>query len=527
MYLKSNIKAEPLMWKWYAWSYLIPPLTSGCNIIERHLKIMKSYVQFPKIHEKAITNAAMMGGPFIDLDETHVGLVKTLIKETEQACAVYIKLANSLKEFQSYLKKEAVGNSLEPFYNKVPESLKGLVELTYDLDNNPQVLLIEKLIYNKYYSANGQSVSLSVLNSDNRSFVLSTPRVVTDNEIIIEKPFEDPAWDDLFRAKESAVEIKSLADKLNIKMEEFSLFESLFTDEKPKEKTDRNFLKEGVRVRYFGHATILLQTKNVSILTDPVISYNIADDRYCYDDLPDKIDYVLLTHNHQDHLMFETLLQIRYKVSHVIVPRNRKGALEDPSIKLILDKIGFNNVIEIDDLESIDIPDGEIIGTPFLGEHSDLNIQAKTAHFVRLNGQKFLLAADSNNISPRMYEYLFDYLGGIDVLFLGMECDGAPLSWLYGPLLNTPIKRSYDDERQLSGSNFEKAWALAKASKCSQAYVYAMGMEPWLTYITSIQYDDNSVQILESTKFIDCCKKNNISSERLFMRKEWFLGAVI
>ena len=49
-YLKPNVKAEPLIWQWYAWSYLIPPLQSGCNIAERNLKIMKSYVQFPRIH---------------------------------------------------------------------------------------------------------------------------------------------------------------------------------------------------------------------------------------------------------------------------------------------------------------------------------------------------------------------------------------------------------------------------------------------------------------------------------------------
>ncbi len=39
-YLKPTIKAEPLIWQWYAWPYLIPPITAACNIVERHLKIM-------------------------------------------------------------------------------------------------------------------------------------------------------------------------------------------------------------------------------------------------------------------------------------------------------------------------------------------------------------------------------------------------------------------------------------------------------------------------------------------------------
>jgi hypothetical protein len=141
-YLKANIKAEPLMWKWYAWSYLIPPLPSGCNIIERHLKIMQSYVQYPKIHEQAVKNPNMIGGFFIDLDEKYVGLVKDLIEETKRDCESYIKLTRDLKEFQGLLQKEAIGNSLEPFYDRVPESLKGLVELVYDTENHPQILLI-------------------------------------------------------------------------------------------------------------------------------------------------------------------------------------------------------------------------------------------------------------------------------------------------------------------------------------------------------------------------------------------------
>ena len=79
-YLKDNVKVEPLMWKWYAWSYLIPPFQASCNIVERHLKIMQSYAQFPKIHEQAVSNPDLMGGPFIDLPVKHVSLVKDLIK---------------------------------------------------------------------------------------------------------------------------------------------------------------------------------------------------------------------------------------------------------------------------------------------------------------------------------------------------------------------------------------------------------------------------------------------------------------
>ena len=47
----------------------------------------------------------------------------------------------------------------------------------------------------------------------------------------------------------------------------------------------------------------------MSALFDPVLSYTYESgiSRYTYDDLPDRIDYVLVTHNHQDHILFETL----------------------------------------------------------------------------------------------------------------------------------------------------------------------------------------------------------------------------
>ena len=50
-----------------------------------------------------------------------------------------------------------------------------------------------------------------------------------------------------------------------------------------------------------------------------------------------------------------------------------------------------------------------------------------------------------------------------------------------------------------------------------------MGQEPWLNYIMALKYSPDSVQILESDKFIQTCKNNNIESERLFGRKEWII----
>jgi len=524
LYLKPTIIAEPLIWSWYAWSYLIPPATAACNLSDRYIKIMQSYVQAPQIHAQAIKNPDLLGGPFVDLNGEKVNEIKNLIEATKENCKELLELASSLKEFNKLLQSEE-GDSLEGHYQKLPENLKGLVELVYDLNNHASMKLIEPLFYNKYYNPVFQTIALSESFSDHRPFIMSTPNLKKDNQVILKLPFNDKKLDLLFSMRMNPKSRKEIEEAFDVENEDKELFWSFFTEEKPKCNDNKNYKKDGIRIRYFGHACVLLQTDKVSILIDPVISYKISSEvpRFTFEDLPEVIDYVVLTHNHQDHILFETLLQLRYKIKHIICPSNNQGFLADPSLKLILEKIGFSSVVTLKDFETIVIPDGEIMGIPFLGEHSDLNIHSKIAHFITLKNQKFIFAADSSNLDYNLYVNIFEHIGSIDMLFIGMECDGAPLTWLYGPLLTNPLKRTYDNARALSGSDFKKAWAIVKESKCKEAYVYAMGKEPWLNYIMALQYSTDSIQITESDLFIKTCQAAGIKAERLYGIKEWIV----
>jgi L-ascorbate metabolism protein UlaG (beta-lactamase superfamily) len=315
----------------------------------------------------------------------------------------------------------------------------------------------------------------------------------------------------------------SIKEALGVGADDEAVFSSLFTPEPP--PPPDGYDGAGVRIRYYGHACLLVEAGGVSILIDPVISYRYDSGvpRYTYADLPETIDYVLISHNHQDHCMFETLLQLRHKTRHLIVPRSMGGNLADPSLKLILQNIGFKNVVEIDELEAVGVKGGEIISLPFLGEHADLNIRTKTAYAVRLLGKTVVCAADSNNVEPRLYENIARLLGGVDVLFIGMECEGAPLSWLYGALLTRPLPRKVDQSRRFDGSDYAKAIDIVNLLGPGQVYVYAMGQEPWLTYLTSLVYTENSRAIVESDKLVESCRQRGITSERLFGSKEIFL----
>ncbi|MEL7004009.1 MAG: MBL fold metallo-hydrolase, partial [Bacteroidota bacterium] len=107
-----------------------------------------------------------------------------------------------------------------------------------------------------------------------------------------------------------------------------------------------------------------------------------------------------------------------------------------------------------------------------------------------------------------------------DVIFLGMECEGAPTSWLYGPLYNEQLSRDMDFSRRLAGSNFEQGKSLIDIFEPKEAYVYAMGQEPWLEFISSIKYSPESHPIVQSNMLIDYMKIKGGVAERLYGEKE-------
>ncbi len=522
VYIKRNLAIEPLVDNWYAWPHLVSPATAAMNIKDRHLKIMGSYVQNPMIHAAAVKTPKMLGGPFIDYDGKRVDEIQALIDNTNDQCGKLLGLREDIFALNDMLKKEAKGYALTELYDKVPESLQGLVELVYDINNNASFRFFESLLYEtEYYNESLQSFNLFLVHDDDsRSFVLSTPKLPGDDILRVNLPFKSEKIDQLFEMEDYPKTFGEITEIFDIALEYIPLFKSFFTKEKS-EKYER-YTGDGVLTRYFGHACILTETKDTTILADPLISYGYESDisRYSYDNLPESIDYVLITHNHQDHILFETLLRLRRKIKNIVVPKSNGGFLQDPNLKLMFERIGFTNIIELGEMETIHFEDCSITGLPFVGEHCDLDVRSKLCHHVAYkDGLKVLFAADSCNVSPRLYERIHKVMGDIDVIFLGMECEGAPLTWLYGPLMPEALSRDKDESRRLAGCNFEQAKALVDVFRPSQVFIYAMGLEPWLKYISSIKYTDESFPIVESNKLLDYCIANNIEPERLYGEK--------
>lgn len=85
---------------------------------------------------------------------------------------------------------------------------------------------------------------------------------------------------------------------------------------------DKNYLV------WFGHSSFLMQIDGIKILVDPVFSGNASPipgsvkaykgaDIYTVDDIPE-IDYLLISHDHYDHLDYETIKKLNSKIKYVV-----------------------------------------------------------------------------------------------------------------------------------------------------------------------------------------------------------------
>ncbi len=522
LYLREDVYFEPLVNQWYAWPYLLPPVPGARHMVNTHRRIMSSFVKNHKLHIIAVNQPGMAGSEFMDCTEDQIGEIKSLVERIDTDHADLVALSDAVRELDEILRTHTSGESIEPLYERVPEPLKGYVEIYMDLEHHPSYRLIESLLYrSRHYKRSLQSVSFAILDQNGqRPFVLSTPRLPGPNNLQMDIDYNDQLLDAVFSARETPI-TESRFDALFAGKAIMGGLDprDLFTTEPPKYR--HKPIERGVRLEYLGHAGFLIETADVSILVDPVIAArgeSFADQVTSYSQLPSRIDYICITHLHQDHANLETLLQLRHKTDKILVPRNNGGTLADPSLRLLLRQFGFD-VIEVDDMDEITVPGGRIVAIPFLGEHGDLNVRSKTAWFYELLGKKFFVGADSCNLDPCMYQHIVAYLGTVDIMAIGMECVGAPYTWLYGALHTKLVGRKVKESRRLNGSDYDKARQIAEVFKPSQVFLYALGLEPWYQYFMGIEYDENSAQIVETGKMLDHCQLHQIPAERLYAKK--------
>jgi len=115
---------------------------------------------------------------------------------------------------------------------------------------------------------------------------------------------------------------------------------------------------------WFGHSSFYIQLDGKKILADPVFSGNASPipgtnkafagtDPYTVDDIP-AIDYVFLTHDHYDHVDYESLVGLRTKTRKVICGLGIGEHLE---------RWGFSpdQIVERDWHEEVDLDSGFVV----------------------------------------------------------------------------------------------------------------------------------------------------------------------
>jgi L-ascorbate metabolism protein UlaG (beta-lactamase superfamily) len=270
-------------------------------------------------------------------------------------------------------------------------------------------------------------------------------------------------------------------------------------------------------IQYVGHACVLVFTGREHVLIDPLLGYRFPGQspRFTLRDLPETIDCAVVTHAHRDHYVLETLLQIRDRTKLLVVPRANPGDLLDPALDLISSRCGFAKVIGLQPFETLELESCRLRTIPFLGEHGDLDLRSKLGYRLEFADRAILFLADSNNLDPRLYEHVRELYGPADTAFIGLECEGAPVSSAYGPLLFGTIPRSMDQERRTNGSDSARAIKLIEALECRRVFIYALALEPWVEMFGGAPSDEGSVQAREIRLLLSECAARGIQAELL------------
>ncbi len=199
--LAETTVVEPLVNSWSAWSFVVAPGPASLHLANYQIKTMESYLLNPSSHISASRDPKMIGGPFVDIPESRAEMVRGHLQETKRRQADNLIFATTFTEFHNKVVAEARGQSLEPYYQRVPSALKGYVELVYDYYNRATVRVMEGLMYeSKYYKPGLQSFRVARLDREgSRPFFLSTPRLPDEDEVHLQREFADGQMDELFR----------------------------------------------------------------------------------------------------------------------------------------------------------------------------------------------------------------------------------------------------------------------------------------------------------------------------------------
>ncbi len=220
-------------------------------------------------------------------------------------------------------------------------------------------------------------------------------------------------------------------------------------DSLPSQKTELFHLNPGEDVLvWFGHSSYFMQIDGKKILVDPVLSGSASPikmttksytgaDVYTPDDFPE-IDYLFISHDHYDHLDYETVTQLKPKIKTVITGLGTGAHFEHWGF-------GKDQIIERDWYDKVDLADGfEVNFVParhFSGRTFTRNKTLWTSFAFKTPTKNIFIGGDSG------YDIHFkkagEQFGPFDLAIL--ECGQYDPSWKYIHMLPDQIAKAAKD----------------------------------------------------------------------------------
>jgi len=202
------------------------------------------------------------------------------------------------------------------------------------------------------------------------------------------------------------------------------------------ESTQLLNLIEGDRITWLGHASFLLKTSKVTILTDPFLTEFASPVSWAgprrfvglgipLEKLP-AIDIVIVSHNHYDHLDDKTVRSLKNKETiHVVVPLGLKSFFIER---------GYSKVTELDWGESVSIKNVELTSLPSVHDsarNTDDHNKTLWASWVIQSLEKRILFVGDTGYSETIYNNIGEKYGSFDYAILPIGAyEPRKLMWM-------------------------------------------------------------------------------------------------
>lgn len=283
-------------------------------------------------------------------------------------------------------------------------------------------------------------------------------------------------------------------------------------DNIPSTKTDLLHLDINQNVLvWFGHSSYFIQIDGKRILVDPVLSgaaspfsFSIkafkGADRYTTDDIPE-IDYLFISHDHWDHLDYETVMKLKPKIKKIICGL---GVGED------FEYWGFekNSIIEMDWNEHSSLDSGFIANAVparhFSGRGFKRNQTLWTAFVLQTPTMKIYLGGDGGY--DKHFAEIGNTFGTIDLAII--ENGQYDNNWRYIHLLPNDLLNAYKD------LNAKRLFAVHSSK-------FALGNHQWDEPLIKITASSKQLNIPLITPMIGEQVNLNDSTQQF---SEWWKG---